>query len=533
MTETLTQTVVNDLTQYDGPWGPEQAAHLLRRTSYGLLQSEIDQLVELGMDAAVDILLEDKPLPPPPINYNFENDPNVAIGETWVGQTLEEDDGVLNYRRQSFRPWMIDTARKERMSIREQMVLFWINHFGITGVNIPQVRYEYHTTLQTFALGNFRELIKAVTINPAMLVFLNGNQNNANSPNENYARELLELFTVGKGPQIGPGDYSNYTEDDVRAIARALTGWRTRYFNSTEFLPESYYQANRHDTGDKQLSYHFNNDIITNADDQEYAVVVDRIFQQPACAYFICRKLYRHFVYYEITEEEEVNIIGPMAQMLIAADYEIRPVMSALLKSKHFYDLENRGPMIKNPLQLVIGMLRTFDYQHLSPTLNQERLILQTYYGRARNMEMDYFNLPSVAGWEAYYQAPAFYRIWINSSTLQERIRFTNQVTNNGFNLNGLRFRFDYLGFIENIPDATDPNALILALSKLLVPRPLTDTQLANLKEALIPGLPDFEWTVEYGMYLSEPSPELEAAVEDKLKDLFRAFFNLAEFQLV
>lgn len=532
--QTPTKAMVNDLAPYDGPWGPTQAAHLLRRTGFGLLKSEVEQVVALGMDAAVDMLLEDKPLPPPPINYTSEDDPNVPLGETWVGQPLVEGVDVLGYRRQSTRAWMIDTVRKERMSIRETMVLFWINHFGIAGVNVPQARYDYHTKLQEFALGNFRELIKAITIDPVMLVFLNGNQNNANSPNENYARELLELFTVGKGPQIGPGDYSNYTEDDVRAIARALTGWRTRYFNSTEFLPESYYQANRHDTDDKELSYHFNNDIITNAEDEEYAVVVDRIFQQPACAYFICRKLYRHFVYYQIDDAEESTIIEPMAQMLIENDYEIRPVMTALLKSRHFYDLENTGPMIKNPLQLVLGALRTFDYAHLEPTLNQERLILQTYYGRARNMDMDYFNLPSVAGWEAYYQAPAFYRIWINSSTLQERTRFTNQISANGFNLGGLRFNFDYLEFIADIPDATDPNELIRTLTSLLLPRPLTEGQMANLKEALIPGLPDFEWTVEYGMHLSEPdNEELADAVDDKLRDLFRAIFNLAEFQLL
>ncbi|MEL7377759.1 MAG: DUF1800 domain-containing protein, partial [Bacteroidota bacterium] len=438
--QTPNKVMVNDLTPYDGPWGPEQAAHLLRRTSYGLLKSEIDQVVEMGMEAAVDMLLEDRPLPPPPINYTEPNASNVPLGETWVNIPLLGGPEEQTYRRISTRAWIVDTIRKERMSIRETMTHFWINHFGISGVNQPQVIYDYHSLLQTLALGNFRELVKAVTIDPRMLVFLNGNQNNANSPNENYARELLELFTVGKGPQIGPGDYSNYTEDDVRAIARALTGWRTRYFNSTEFLPESYYQANRHDTGDKELSYHFNNDIISNAEENEYAVVVDRIFQQSACAYFICRKLYRHFIYYKIDDAEEATIIEPMAQLLIANDYEIRPVMSALLKSRHFYDVENLGPMIKNPAQLIYGLLRSFDYQHLTPDLDQERRILQLYHNRSTILGMDLFNTPSVSGWEAYYQAPAFYRIWINSSTLQERTRFTNQVTANGFNLGGFKF---------------------------------------------------------------------------------------------
>ena len=535
MGQTVFSATLTDLTPYSGEWTAAQVTHLLRRTGYGILKSEVDQILGLGMEAAVDMLLADQPLPSPPINYEFENDPNVPIGETWVNQPLVDGVNVNNYRRASLRSWMIEIIRKERLSVRETMVLFWTNHFGIATVNQPQVRYDYHRLLQTYALGNFRDLIKEITINPAMLVFLNGNQNNVNSPNENYSRELLELFSIGKGPQIGEGDYTNYTEDDVRALARALTGWRTRYFGSTDpnNLPESYFQANRHDTTDKQLSYHFNNDIISDGGALEYQMVVDRIFQEDEVARFICRKLYRHFVYYKISDAEETEVIEAMAQLLIANDYEIRPVLAALLKSEHFYDFDNRGPMIKNPMQFTMGLLRSFGYDHLDTSLSQDRRILQFFFSRAALMDMDYFNPPSVAGWEAYYQAPGFYRIWINSSTLQERSRLTNQLLA-GFNQGGMRFDFDWLGWIEQIPNATDPNDLIQGITELLLPRDLTEGQLANLKEALIPGLPDFEWTVEYGIYLESPDDEdLRNSVLAKLRDLFRAVFNLAEFQLV
>jgi hypothetical protein len=151
-------------------------------------------------------------------------------------------------------------------------------------------------------------------------------------------------------------------------------------------------------------------------------------------------------------------------------------------------------------------------------------------------MDMDYFDPPSVAGWEAYYQAPGYSRIWINSSTLQERTRFTQTMTNvNGFGVgDGVRAKFDYLGWIKQIPNPTDPNQLITGIMERLLPRGLSDGQLANLKEALIPGLPDFEWTVEYGDHIANPNDaDLAASVEAKLRDLFRAFFGLAEFQLV
>lgn len=492
------------------------------------------------MADAVDLLLADQPLPESPINYNFLLDPNVPLGAPWSGHPLIPGINVNTYRNQSLRSWVIDNIRKERLSVRERMTEFWANHFAIAGGGQPQVRLDYHMLLEEFALGNFKELVKRITIDKAMMVFLNGNLNSANSPNENYAREVLELFTVGKGPQIAEGDYTNYTEDDVRALARALTGWRTRnYYNTAPgTFPEVYYQANRHDTTDKQLSHHFNNDVITNGDEDEYKQVIDRIFQQSAVARYICRKLYRHFVYYKISEQEENEIVEAMAQILEDNDFEIKPVLRAFFMSQHFYDVDNQGPMIKNPLQLVGGLMRSFnhDYQIDDFTLEQERRLLNYYFFRAALMDMDYFNPPSVAGWEAYYQAPGFSRIWINSSTLQERTRFTLTMTsNNGFGLgDGVRAKFDYLGWIKLLPNATDPNALITGIVERLLPRALTDGQLANLKEALIPGLPDFEWTVEYGDHIANPNDEdLAASVEAKLRDLFRAVFSLAEFQLV
>jgi uncharacterized protein (DUF1800 family) len=528
------------LTPYEGEWTVTQAAHLLRRTSFGLRPEEVEQLVGMDIEAAIDLLLQDPPTPPGPINYNSEEDPNVPLGGPWDGEPLLAGVNLNTYRIQSLRAWVYENIRNERLSISERMTEFWLNHFSIAGGGQGQVRYDYQKLLREFALGNFKELIKRVTIENAMLVFLNGNQNFAASPNENYAREVLELFTVGKGAQIAPGDYTNYTEEDVRALARALTGWRTRNLYSTNPTLEtsSYFDAGRHDTTDKQLSYHFNNDVISNGGIEEYSMVIDRIFQQPAVARYICQKLYRHFVYYKIDATEQNEIIEEMAQIFEANNFEIRPVLRALLLSEHFYDTDNQGPMIKNPLQLVAGMMRTFNHDHdfNDFPLDQKRRMYVYYYYRAAVMGMDYFNPPSVAGWEAYYQAPSFSRIWINSSTLQERTRFARTMTSaNGINAGeNVRARYDYLSWIKQIPSATDPNDLISGITSYLLPRPLTEGQLANLKEVLIPGLPDFEWTVEYGDHLASPNDnDLAASVESKLRDLFLAIFSLAEFQLV
>ena len=157
---------------------------------------------------------------------------------------------------------------------QEKLTLFWHNHYVTQGINDPQMVYNYITLLRENGLGNFRELTKQMTIEPAMLIYLNGNQNSAVAPNENYARELLELFTIGKGPAVGPGDYTNYTEDDVVEMARVLTGWIVRGGFTTDTVNnplKSEFRPARHDDGTKQLSHRFDDIEIDDMGENEYA----------------------------------------------------------------------------------------------------------------------------------------------------------------------------------------------------------------------------------------------------------------------
>lgn len=528
---TVSQT---GLAAYTGEWEYEQAAHLLRRCTFGPRRSEILAAVAQGMEATVTALLASS-FPPPPLNFGYEDDPDVAIGESWVDAPAYAPGGVNIYRIQSFRSWIIQTALADT-TVREKMVFFWQNHFGLTFNGNAHVRYRWNNILRENATGNFREMVKVATIEPAMLQFLNGNQNSANSPNENYGRELLELFTVGKGPQIGVGDYSNYTEDDVRAVARALTGWRTRFLNPTQpnQVPESFFQANRHDTTDKQLSYHFDDQVITNAGEDEYRNVVDVLVNQFETARYIVREFYRFFVYYDITPEEEAAVIEPLAQFFYDSDYDIGATLENLFSSQHFYDVLNRGPMIKDPLTYILSIIRPFGYDHVSTaTLATDYILYQRLYVRIRDTGLDYLMPPTVSGWEAWYQAPGYHRSWINASTLQQRTRNSGQLSSNGFFIDGIRYRFDYIGWIAELENPFDPNTMIEEATQILLPQPLVQEQLDALKDFLIPGLPDFEWTDEYGAYLADPSNELlRNSIDNKLRDLFLAIFQLAEFHL-
>lgn len=529
--------VINDLGTYSGSWTVAEASHLLRRTTYGCTQSQINETVQLGLDKTLDLLFADEALPDPPINYYFEDDPNVSVGETWVSAPYVNLPGVRNYRNRSFVGWQIQTMLNEGISIREKLTLFWQNHFAVANVNDPKFIYRYISLIRQNAWGNFKELVKDMIIEPAMLRFLNSNQNTKESPNENFARELLELYTIGKGPLAGPGDYTNYTEDDVREIARALTGWRDLgYFT---VLPEievsAFFRPFRHDTDNKQLSHRFNNAVITNADDQEYKNVVDVIFQQPEVARFICRKLYRWFVYYQIDEATEVNIIQPLAEILIENNFDIKPTLKVLLSSEHFYDILNRGPMIKNPLDFSLGLFK----QNEIPLPKDQVTVYYEFafllYSFIGTMEMEYFNPPSVAGWKAYYQEPAFYRVWINSSTLRPRMLLTDVFSTVGFRLprQAGQIQIDVFDMVAQIDQAFDPNVLIEELAKRFYPQALTENQRADLKEILIPGLPDFEWTVEYNLYLEDPSNnEIKASVELKLRTLLQKMLSMPEYYL-
>jgi uncharacterized protein (DUF1800 family) len=376
--------------------------------------------------------------------------------------------------------------------------------------------------------------VKEITVNSLMLRYLNGADSNKNAPNENYARELLELFTIGKGIQAGPGDYTNYTEQDIKEIARALTGWTidNAGFQAAGPHPPAIFRPNRHDSETKTLSHRFNNTVINNLGAEEYKAVVDIILEQEEVSKFMARKLYRWFVYYNIDEDIEANVIEPLAALLRQENYEMKPVIAALLSSEHFYHENAIGCMIKSPVDFTASFMKTFEID-ITYNVTNTYTIWFLLHGLNATMQQDVFTPPSVSGWKAYYQDPIFYRNWINSVTLTVRRAVTDGVAVGQIQIFDRPLGIDVLKIAGRIPNATDPNVMIEALVTLALPWPLTAGQLAYLKEILIPGLPDFEWTVEYGAYLLDPTDDAKRmAVENRLRALFLAIMGLPEFQL-
>jgi uncharacterized protein (DUF1800 family) len=524
------------LAPYSGPWDREQAAHLLRRCLFGPTAEQIRQASEASLRHTVNVLTSTQPAPAPPLNFGFPNDPDVAIGSTWVDAPLSQ--GVNGYRRNSLQAWWAGLMINQGLSLTEKMTLFWHNHFATELGVYADARYGYKhlSMLRQHALGNFKTLVEEVTIDPAMLRYLNGNQNIVGRANENYARELFELFTIGKGPLIGPGNYTTYTEDDVLAAAKVLTGWRDLVNRTgpnanvrSQFFPAA------HDSSNKSFSAAFNNQVIGDNGDQEYKDLINMIFSKDETARFICRKLYRWFVYYEIDAHTEEYIIDPLAQILIANNFEMKPVLETLFMSEHFFDYLNMGCVIKSPVDFSVSVIRQFQVEipdAVTDLLGQYAMWFEVVKAAAEQQQNLLFP-PGVAGWSAYYQAPQFHEAWISSATLTSRADFVKVMILQGIRSRRVSMQVDPLAFLEIVSDPMDPLVLIDEFVDLLLPQHIPQSQKDFLKEALLPGLPNYEWTIEYGDYLANPTDQnLKAAVEAKLRDLLVTLTGLAEYYL-
>ena len=524
-------STASTLAPYAGPWGLDQATHLLRRCLFGPTRGEMQTAASSTLAATLDKLFAVPPAPAQPLNVSTA-DTTVAIGQTWLGQPF--DQTLEGARRTSLRDWWLGQQLTQGTSLSEKMTLFWHNHFVVEfgDINSAFYGYEYVRLLRQYALGNSKQLAKEMTITPAMLRYLNGNASTASAPNENYGRELLELFTLGKGPLIGAGNYTTYTEADVQAAAKVLTGWR-----DNAATVAGYFTASRHDTSTKQFSAAFGNAKIAPNGADEYKDLIELVFKQSATAAFLVRKLYRWFVYYVIDAQVEADVIQPLATLLVQSNYEVAPVLRALLSSQHFFDAANVGCLIKSPLDFTIGACRQFELAFPPASSPVAQYGMWDYlYALAYVQQQTLGDPPNVAGWVAYYQTPQYHELWINSVTLPRR----NQVTDlmlgtTGFTRNGFTLKADLVAWVTALPPATaqDPNLVIAEFARLMVPIDLTANQLAFLKNALIPGLPDFEWTAEWNQYLASPTTAArKLAVASKLSAMARALAGLAEYQL-
>ena len=523
------------MTPYSGPWTVNEAAHLLRRCTFGATFLDIQSFVSLGMMGSVSQLFSTSAVDEP-LAYDA-GEQIVPIGQTWVAAVYPTDPTANQQtegaRMKSLGAWLAKNLNQESLTLTEKMLFFWQNHFGVTTSGDARAMFQYLQLLRQYSLGNAKQLVKDVTIDPCMLLFLNGNTNTVFSPNENYGRELLELFTVGKGAQLAAGDYSTFTEQDVAAAAKIFTGYVVQGVRSDiQAQVSSQYMPILHDTSTKTLSYHFANQTISAAGSIEYANYIDVVFNQADTALYICRKLYRYFVNCDITPWVEQNIIADMAQTFVANNFEITPVLMELFTSAHFYDISVRGAIIRSPLETLCAMLNTsntiadFDLQSTYQ-------IYLSMYGLADQMGQGYAAPPSVAGWTAYYQAPAFYRLWINSTYIKKRFDIANLLTSNGLNVNGNTFKIKVLDLLNGLSVPSSAPQVIDDLCLVFFPKDIPAADKLAIKGILTNGLPDFEWTLQYNEYLADPTnPVFYNPVELRMQAVLNIMFKMPQFHV-
>ena len=528
------QQVSLSMTPFTGPWTKIEAAHLLRRTTFGPTNQQMLDAVTNGMSATVTTLLS-IPAGTQPLTY-LPEETIAPFGSTWVNSVYPTNttdaQAVEVARILSLASWLMQRLNSEQLSIAEKMSLFWQNHFSANIGFDARATYDYLNKLYNSSLGNFRQLVKDITIDPNMLLFLNGVTNTLYSPNENYARELLELFTIGKGPQIGPGDYSNYTEADVAAGAKILTGYTIDGLRSdTVTNVTAIFNPILHDTTTKTLSAHFGSAVIADNGATEYSDYIDVIFQQNEVANYICRKLYRYFVNYDLTSAVETTVIAEMAATLIANNYEILPVLTELFSSEHFYDISVRGALIKSPLEMIYSMMNSSE----SPTsfdlaTNYEMQLSMYWFSEA--MGQAYATPPSVAGWPAYYQEPSFSKLWVNATHMKTRFDVSAWMSiYGGIPVNGNNWKINALTFLDNLSIPSDATTVIDDICDVFSPKGVDAIQKLILKGILTNSLPDFEWTLQYNQYLSNLGDvTFSDPVKLRVELVLSRFFQMPEF---
>lgn len=456
-------------------WDIDAARHILSRTLFGYTRSEIDFALSKTLDDFVDnYLMKDEPVSSTP-NY---------LGTEWVTMPHNTANSA-NYTnwRYSLIWWWLDLMVKQGYSFREKMVWFWSNHFvtEYSVVQIPQLIYIQNKLFRQYAFGNIIELTKKTTIDPAMLIYLNGNLSTKTAPNENYARELMELFTLGIG---------NYTEDDIKQAARALTGWQINYTSLTSSLTTSRYDSGVKTIFGKTGSYDVNG-------------LIDLLFTEKAipASEYICTKLYKEFIHYEPNE----TFVKQLADVMRVNNFNLMPVISTLLKSEFFHSEDIRGAKIKSPIEFLVGLIKQYGIVYDNDLLNNIR-------SKSASLEQEVLNPPDVRGWEGQ-------RKWINTTTLPLRNNYSNSFLT-GIKIGTKTFKIDSLTFARTFASSENAIQFVEDVTKVLVPYKISQSRKDFLLTTMLDGTAVSNWST------------YNIGASTRLDKFFKALMRLPEYQL-
>ena len=474
------------------------AAHLLNRAGFGGAPQAIEALHQAGHEMALAMLLDapddsarfPKPAWAQPQNFLRMKMDMRALPEEQRKEKFKEIAKLERENGVELLSWWLTRMARTPNPFREKLTLFWHGNFAtsIQKVKDPYLMWQQNETLRANSTGNFGKMVKAISRDPAMMIWLDTSQSLKQHPNENFARELMELFTLGIG---------NYTEEDIQQAARAFTGYRIDKTSQTFRFSESL-----HDSGPKKF---FGQTGNFNGDD-----IIDRILAKPACARYIVTKLWRFYAY----EDPSPALVDALAASFQAHGYEIKPLMREIFGSAEFYSQKSVRTQIKSPVQWMVQTAKILESDVPSGVIAINAL---------RQLGQVPFIPPNVKGWDGGQS-------WITTSTLLLRYNLANfEVGNGPFGIqrpgkfDGGKSAVMPTREVENhaAPNLTkiapgalrkDPKALIDSLTLRLFQNPLTPKE-----------------TGEFVRYIEDRKGDTSDAI---LRELLHLMMSTPEFQL-
>ena len=490
------------LAPYTTPLDKLRAAHLYRRLGFSASVQTIDQAVGQNAGTLVDNLINEAIGMPP------------TAAPTWVDWNNSnypaDDDAARALRRAQAEEWRIAyTNGLLNNNLRDRLSFFWSNHF-VTELDVydcTSFLYYYTNCLQRNAIGNFKTFVSEIGLTDAMLFYLDGAYNNGNNPNENYSRELYELFTLGEG--------NGYTEDDIIETSKALTGYVNRGDIGCEPV---LFDAARYDAGPKT--------ILGQTGNWNYDDVIDILFNERAnqIAEFVCRKLYEFFVHpdsLDATGNAQV-IINGLASTFVSSNFELAPVLSQLFRSQHFFDENAIGVIIKSPFDLYLNLIKETGFTYDDGTVLS---VVDT----CAMLSQEVFDPVDVAGWQRD-------RTWINTNFIIGRWLSSEVFIEAFYQSNAEQFRtfaMDAVGPADS--NTSNPETVTRAIVDKLTPKGLlTPQEFQNAVDVFkIDDVPENYYGPDYipgglGLWMLAVSPEVPLQVFLLLMYLSRQ----PEFQL-
>ena len=564
------RTTTYSLDSYNVDLSNREKSHLLRRSLIGVSNRHLEDLKGLNFDQIFDLIFTLDTLEEPVNNYYYKRSnaewnelygrDDVLPGETFVNNASTERNENDDYengdwvRRESIQAHISTNIFKQKTSIHWKMFLFLHNLVptdGGQGIDNKGL-WNYYKLIFDSCFSSYKEFIFNITLNPAMLLYLNLSFSQKETPDENYAREVQELFTVGKRP------FSMFTEGDVREAARLLVGFQVDYDSIFRDGEVSYgINSENHDTGDKQFSSFYGNKKIEGRDTmegmlEELREFVDMLFYPDQSKLYIVRRLYQFFVNPEISDEIEQKIITPLSEVFKNSNYSLTETLKVLLKSKHFFDESNFYSMIKSPYDYVFGLfkelnlsdgvIRNYNQENDGNFSIPERLSnvdtrnLYLSNGSVKsnlvNQGMIVGRPPSVSGWPPFYQAPVYDLFWINSVTLKDKINFVEGGCKWGFWLedgyNMTCDKIDYLFSYENIEDI---DLLLEEMTEKLLSRSISEQDKERIISSSFNGADKMHWT-ELVKDFKNGNDNSKWEIQSIFENIMSQVFALGEYNL-